>query len=114
MGIIIKNTLLGAKMNKKGLKTALGISKEQFESLKTEFEKSEKIDIIKSVIYGTLLGKTIGQVVGEISLNNAYLMYRNYKKLNGILTEEKFLMAVAFKEILKEKLKKTAIDGGAL
>ena len=89
-------------MNKNGLRMTLGISKKQFERLKKEFTISEKIDIIKRVIYGVLLGKTRGQVIEETSDNNQYLINRNYKKLNVILSKEKHLVTVAFKEIFKE------------
>ena len=97
-------------MNKKGFKNTLNITEKQFEILKSEFTKSEKIDIIKSVIYGVLLGKSIGQVICEISYENSCLIKRNYKKLNEILNSEKRLIAMAFKEILSEKYR----FGGAL
>ncbi len=92
----------------------LGFSKKQFETIKKEFSESEKIDIIKSVIYGTLLGKRVGQVIEETACKNDYLINRNYKKLNEVLREDKHLITIAFKEVLKEKLNLNASCGGAI
>ena len=88
-------------MNKNQLKNLLNLTDKQFETLVDEFNKAEKIAIIKSVILGVLWGKTVGQVISEISNNNSYLKKRNYKKLNEILTKNKPLIAVAVKEILQ-------------
>ena len=39
---------------------------------------------------------------------------RNYRKLNEILTKEKYLISIAFKEVLSEKLHLNANCGGVI
>lgn len=99
-------------MNKNKLKLALNLSNSQFEILKDEFTKSEKIHLFKSILYGALKGKRIGETIEKISNKNEYLINRNYRKLNEVLTKEKHLISIAFKEVLSEKLNQNASCGG--
>ncbi len=101
-------------MNKSGLKKTLNLDDNAFNVLLDEFTIREKIDVIKNVIYGSLIGKTIGQVIKEISYSNPILIDRNYKKLNSILKEEKSLIAIAFKEVLYENFTLKTSGGGAI
>ena len=101
-------------MNKKQLKSILNLSNTEFEILKEEFTKSEKIHLFKSLLYGALNGKRIGKTIEKISNKNEYLINRNYRKLNEILTKEKHLISIAFKEILSEKLNQKASCGGVI
>ena len=99
-------------MNKNKLKLALNLSNTEFKILKDEFTKSEKIHLFKSLLYGALNGKRIGETIEKISNKNGYLINRNYRKLNEILTKEKPLISIAFKEVLSEKLHLNASCGG--
>jgi hypothetical protein len=101
-------------MNKMQLKSILNLSNTEFEILKEEFTKSEKIHLFKRILYGALNGKKIGETIEKISNKNEYLINRNYQKLNEILTKEKPLISIAFKEVLSEKLNLNANCGGII
>ena len=101
-------------MNKMQLKSILNLSNTEFEILKEEFTKSEKIHLFKSLLYGALNGKRLCETIEKISNKNEYVINRNYRKLNKVLREEKHLISIAFKEILSEKLTRNTSCGGVI